>query len=168
MTKTQDTLVTVTKTRPSNTAAYAAGDVISESTSSGTHWKFDNTVFRNGSSGKITRAVFTDDDNGDTFQATLLLFAVAPTGNLNDNAANTEPLSGTEDDFIGAVELPALKDLGSGYSYAVGVPGDSKLPLSFKCASGDSAIYGVLVILGSFTPTSGQVFRLTLQIEQQA
>jgi hypothetical protein len=168
MTKTQDTLATVTKTRPADTTAYSAGDVISESTSAGTHWKFTSVVFRNGASGKITRAVLTDDDTGDTFQCVLLLFAVAPTGNLDDNAANTEPLAGTEDDFIGAIEFAALKDLGTGFSYAVGVPGDSKLPMPFKCASGETAIYGVLVGLGTPTPSSGQIFRIILQIEQQA
>jgi hypothetical protein len=157
--------LTVTKTRPGNTTAYAAGDVISESTSTGTAWVFSNAAKVKGGSGTIIRAALLDDDTAHTWSGVLLLFRVTPTGNLDDNGANTEPLSGTDDDFIGALAFDTLVDQGTGYSYATATPGNSKLPLPFVCANGDATIYGVLTT-DAFTPTSAEVFRIILQIVQ--
>ena len=158
-------LISVTKTRPSDTTAYGAGDVISESTGSGTAWTFSNAAKVKGGSGTIVRAVILDDDTGRTQTGVLLLFNITPTGNLNDNAANTEPLSGTDDNFIGAMEFDALIDQGTGYSYATAVPGNSNLPMPFKCVQGDASIYGVLSTT-AFTPSSDEVFRIALQVVQ--
>jgi hypothetical protein len=158
-------VITATKTRPSDTTAYAAGDVVSESTSAGAAWTFANAAKIKGGSGAIIRATFLDDDTAHTEALILLLFSVVPTGNLDDNGANTEPLSGTEDNFIGALEFDALVDQGTGFSYATAVPGNSNLPLPFKCEIGDADIYGVLTT-SAFTPTSAEVFRINLQIVQ--
>jgi len=160
-------ILNVTKTRPADTNNYGAGDVVSESTSTGTAWTFANAAARKGGSGTIVRAVVTDDDTGHTQAFRLLLFNITPTGNLDDNAANTEPLSGTDDNFIGAIEFDALVDLGTGYSYATAVPGNSNLPLPFKCANGDADIYGVLVLNAAMTDeSSAEVFRVILQVVQ--
>ena len=59
-------LISVTKTRPSNTTAYGAGDVISEDAASGTAWTFSNAAKVKGGSGTIVRAVILDDDTGRT------------------------------------------------------------------------------------------------------
>jgi len=161
-----DIVVTATKTRPADTTAYSAGDVISESTSAGTTWTFDAVVHSNGGGGKITRAVVLSDDTGNTNQMSLLLFSVTPTSALDDNGANTGPLAADADNFIGEIAFDAMKDLGTGFSYAVATTGNSKLDLPFRCEAGDDAIYGILVAIDALTPTSGQIFRVNLQVAQ--
>lgn len=158
------------KTRPANTTAYAAGDVISESATDteGTDWDFSNIVHKAGDGGWITKA-WVQTATGYTAELTLLLFTIAPTSELDDNAANTGPILGDTEEFIGAIQFPALRDLGTGQSYAVATPNTTgSLPLRFNCAGGSKTIYGVLVTEGAFTPASAQVFtiELTADIEQ--
>lgn len=158
--------ITVTKTRPANTTAYTAEDVVSENASSGTAWTFANAARTTGGSGTIVRAVLLDDDTARTQSMILFLYNVTPTCNLNDNVANDGPVSADADNFIGAIEFDALVDQGTGFSYATQVPGNGNLPLPFQCASGDNDIYGVLVDDTGFTPSSGEIFRITLQVVQ--
>ena len=162
----QQVVVSVTKTRPADTTAYAAGDVISESTSAGSVWTFADVVHTDGGGGRIVRAAFLDDDTGHTNQVALLLFSVTVTGALNDNGANTSPLLADSDNFIGSIDFDASKDYGTGFSFAVATEGNSKLPLPFRCEGGDKDIYGVLVAVDALTPSSGEIFRINLQIDQ--
>ena len=120
--------VSVEKTRPSDTTAYAAEDVISESTSAGTTWKFADVVYSDGAGGVIVKAVVQCDDTDITPKVTLYLTNVTPTGELDDNKANTNPVYATEsDNYQGRLDFPALDDLG-GPSEAELVPGDPGMP----------------------------------------
>ena len=162
----QKTRITVTKTRPANTTAYGAEDVVSENASSGTAWTFDAIVHSAGGSGTITGAVLVDDDTGRTQAMTLYLFDITPTGNLNDNLANTNPVAADTDNYLGRIEFPALSDNG-GLSDTRASHGIANgLPLAVKAASGDDAIYGVLVTEGAFTPSSGEIFLISLLVDQ--
>tara|TARA_Y100000310_G_scaffold50965_1_gene47031 strand:- start:6561 stop:7088 length:528 start_codon:yes stop_codon:yes gene_type:complete len=158
--------VSVEKTRPANTTAYTNEDVVSESDSAGTAWTFDAVVPTPGGSGRITKAIVLDDDTADAPVMTMYLTNVTPTGNLDDNGANTNPVYATEgDNYQGRLDWAALEDLG-GPSEAVLNEADTKLPLPFVCAAGDDALYGVLVIRSAaHTPSSGQKWRVTLTIE---
>jgi len=162
----QHVVVTVQKTRPADTTAYSAGDVVSESTSAGTTWTFPAVVHTNGGGGRITRAAVVDDDTGHSNQLSLLLFTVTPTSALDDNGANTGPLDADSDNFIGSIDFDAMKDFGTGQSFATASVGNSKLPLAFKCEEGDKAIYGILIAVDALTPTSAEKFRVILHIEQ--
>ena len=159
----QKKLVTVTKTRPSNTTAYTAEDVVSESASAGTSWVFDAVVPQNGGSGTIVGAILQDDDTGHTQIMKLYLYNVVPTSVLNDNLAHTGPLAADADNFVGMVTFPALVDEG-GFSHARAQWGAaSAIPLPFV-TDADDAIYGVLTTAG-YTPTSAEVFRITLIVD---
>jgi len=157
--------ITVEKTRPADTTLYTDEDVISESTSAGTAFTFSAAVFQNGGSGRITKAVIQCDDTNIVPVMTMYLTNVVPTGNLDDNAANTNPVYATEsDNYIGRLDWAAMEDLG-GASESVLVAADGKMPLPFVCASGDTALYGVLVIRSAaHTPTSAAKWRVTLTI----
>jgi len=158
--------VTVTKTRPANTTAYGAEDVVSESAGSGTAWNFDAVVHTPGSGGTIVGAVLVDDDTGRTQAMTLYLFDITPTGNLNDNAANTNPVADDTDNYLGRIEFPALSDNG-GLSDTRASHGIANgLPLPIKTVAGDDAIYGVLVTEGTYTPTSGEIYLVSLIVDQ--
>ncbi len=158
--------VSVEKTRPADTTAYTNEDVISESTSAGTHWDFDAVVPTPGGSGKITKAVVLCDETAKVPVLTMYLTNVAPTGNLDDNAANTNPVYATEsDNYQGKIDWAALEDLG-GPSEATLVSADLKMPIPFVCAAGDDSLFGVLVVRSAaHTPTSGEKYRVTLTIK---
>jgi hypothetical protein len=158
--------VSVEKTRPSNTSAYTNEDVIAESTSAGTTWTFSAVVPNEGGGGRIVKALVLCDDTGIAPVLTMYLTNVTPLGETDDNKANTNPVYATEgDNYIGRLDFAAMEDLG-GASEAVLVAADLKMPLPFVCASGDSALYGILVIRSAaHTPTSGAKFRVTLTTE---
>jgi len=158
--------ISVEKTRPANTTAYTNEDVVSESASAGTAFTFDEIVPTAGGGGRIVKAVVLCDDTNITPVMTMYLTNVTPTGNLDDNGANTNPVYATEsDNFQGRLDWAALGDLG-GPSEAVLAAADTKLPLPFVCAAGDDALYGVLVVRsGAHTPTSGAKWRVTLTVE---
>ncbi len=157
--------ITVEKTRPADTTAYANEDVWSENTSTGTAWTFSRVTLFNAQTGFITKALIQCDDTNITPTFTMYLFNVTPTGNLNDNVANTNPVYATEsDNYIGRLDWGAMEDLG-GASEAEIVPGDTGMPKPFICAASDNTLYGVLVIrTGAYTPTNGAKIRVTLTI----
>ena len=171
ITKSQSVLrrtieVSVEKTRPSNTTAYTAEDVFSEDASSGTAWTFDAVVPDAGAGGQIVKAMVACDDTNIVPVMTMYLTNVTPLGNLNDNGANTNPVYATEvDNYQGRLDWPAMEDLG-GMSEAVLSSADTKLPLHFTTASGDDALYGVLVVRdAAHTPTIAAKMTVTLTIE---
>lgn len=153
------------KTRPADTTAYAAEDVISESTTAGTVWTFSDVVGFGGRGGLITKAIVQTDEGALTPQLSLLLFNAAPTtANLNDNAANTAPDYDDVGKFVGVIDFPAMTDLGGDSSWAVAsLSADNDLPLAFKCADADVNLYGILVAQGALTPVSTQKVTITLQ-----
>jgi hypothetical protein len=157
---------TVEKTRPSNTTAYTNEDVISEDASTGTSWVFAGVVPANWAGGTITKAVVQCDDTAVVAVLSMYLFNVVPTGVLNDNLGNTNPVYATEsDNYQGRLDWAALEDLG-GASEAVLAAADTKVPLPFVCAEDANDLYGVLVVRSAaHTPTSAQKFRVTLTIE---
>jgi len=158
--------VSVEKTRPANTTAYTDEDVFSESAGSGTAWTFDAVVPEAGAGGKIVKAMVACDDTNIVPVMTMYLTNVTPTGVLNDNSGNTNPVYATEvDNYQGKLDWPAMEDLG-GMSEAVLSSADTKLPLHFTTVAGDDALYGVLVVRSAaHTPTSGAKMTVTLTIE---
>ena len=158
--------VSVEKTRPSNTTAYSDEDVFSESAGSGTAWTFDAVVPDGGAGGQIVKAMVACDDTNIVPVMTMYLTNVTPTGVLNDNVGNTNPVYATEsDNYQGRLDWPAMQDLG-GMSESVFTSADTTLPLHFTTAAGDDALYGVLVVRSAaHTPTSAAKIRVTLTIE---
>jgi len=132
---------------------YAAGDVVSESASAGTTWNWANVVKTNGGHGFITKATALLETTALTPRFTVFLFDTDPTSAVtNDNVANTAPLHADAATFVGAIEFPAMKSLGTGDSYAVAQPGSSSLlPLEFKCASGDRDLYAIVATRDAIT-----------------
>lgn len=151
----------VSITRPSNTTAYAAGDVIGVA---------DVSVAANAGSAILTLAsigpsggqiLVTNVDLAihvaaipsgmTTFR--LHLYDASPTAIL-DNAA-WDLIAGDRASYLGYVDLGNIVAVGSTlYVQADGIN------RQFKLASGSTTLYGVLVTIGGFTPTSGAVKKL--------
>jgi hypothetical protein len=168
--------VQTTLTRPADTTAYTAGDAVSNSTSAPTAISLADVVDINGGSGAIVEVMLECNlatvTNG-TFRVYFFNTTFTPN---NDNAA-FDKLHANGAYLQGYVDLPILVadsssaaaaatriTVGQGGSVGVG-GGDDGLPLRFTCASGDNDLYVVIVATGAYTPSSGEVFRLSVVVE---
>lgn len=153
--------------RTTDTATYAAGDVINNSTSAGTIYTFTGAAKATGGSGVINR-VFIDDSFNQTLplQCELWLFSAAPAAQ-NDNAAfaPTDAESAT---------VVAIIPFISGQAYVAnsgsGTGGNQTLDsgivnMAFVC-NADANLYGQLVARNAFVPGSAEKFNVRLQIYQ--
>ncbi len=115
----------------------SANDVVSESISPGTDWDFDF-----GGVGYISKVVLDIATSGLTPLMAVQFYTTPPTCNLNDNVANTAPVTADVPYFVGEVALPAMSSRGTGHSFTVATPGTpGGLVLSFDSPK----LYAVLI-----------------------
>lgn len=153
---------TLSKTRPNDTTTYAAGDVISESTSAGTVWTFP-WARAVGLGGILQDAILIDSVSATLkLDADLYLFDTAPTSNLNDNAA----FAATD------AEMKALLTILSFVGTTAKVGGANcsielaAISRSLACAAAASSLYGVLVARNAYVPTANEELTLRLRCIQ--
>lgn len=151
-------VVGVTLTRPADTTAYAAKDAVSDSTSAPTVLTFANLARINAGSGYIVKARLMTNQSANIARFRLHLYHTAPTA-INDNAAHAL-LWANRANRIGYIDFSACQTEGSGSDAANGV--NDAVRLSFVCASGSRAVYGLLETLDAFTPASAQVLYVEL------
>jgi hypothetical protein len=161
---------TATLTRPADTAAYAALDAVSNSTSAPVPLTFTDiapVVGGNGGSGYIVKARMMTDQATFTGRIRLHLYTASPTA-INDNAAHTM-LWANRANRIGSIDFPAAATEGSGSNaaFAIATPGTGNIALAFKCATGDQSLYGLVETRDIFTPASGQNFYFELTADSQ-
>jgi hypothetical protein len=149
------TAVTVTLTRPADTTAYAAGDAITDSTSSPNDIEFDfSGIAANGDMLEITKVVIAD--SGITSESlSLRLFDAAVTA-TNDNSA----FSVSDSDNNNSVSLITLisKDrAGASTLYDSGAISEF-----VKLDAADDTLYGLLRTISAFTPISAETFQITI------
>lgn len=157
-------VVPYTFSRPADTTAYAALDVVSNSTSSPIilSWAAINRV--SGASGYFVKARIVTDQVACVARFKLHLFSATLTP-LNDNAPYTL-LYANNAIKIGALTFPAMATEGSGSTGAAAQlsPGDyGGLPMAATPAA--QTIYGMLETLDAFTPASGQGFFIELTMD---
>ena len=125
---------------------YAALDVISHSATVGVAWVFDAVARGNGLGGYIVGATIASDSAAMVARTRLYLFDANPSGcNFNDNVANSIVIA-DQAKLLGYIDFPALVDIGT-----ICAAQNITDRLCFKCASGDDAIYGILVFLDAET-----------------
>ena len=147
---------TVIKTKLMLATAKEAGDVVSESVTIAVPW-----YFYFGGTGYITKAIVAHDA-AITPRLVLLLFDHPPTGELNDDVANTNPLTADAPFFVGAINCSAMTYIGTGDAYSVNTSNtpNSNLRLSFNSI----ALYGVLITLDNVT-TVAEDLTITLEAD---
>ncbi len=146
---------------------HTAGDVVSESGTTGSAWTFENIARKNGGSGAITKAFIACETTNITPQMVLYLFTERPTSELNDNLANTAILKADIPASEGWVEFDAMEDLGTGVSVAMASPNtNGNLPLEFECAPQSRSLYGVLVTRDNVTITATNEITIKLFARQ--
>lgn len=153
-------------TRPADTTAYAAGDAVTNSTSSPSIITFNSVARANAGSGVIIGAVLIDSANQATKgQFELWLYDTSFSAD-NDNAAFT-PSDGETETLIGVIPflIPYVGDATSGAGgncvYPVG-----NLSIPFTCGASVDDIFGLLVVRNAYTPVSGEKFTLRLFVVQ--
>lgn len=159
-------IVSSSVTRPADTTAYAAGDAVTNSTSSPTVITFDGVTRITNGSGVITAASMIDSANQSTkgiFE--LWLFSTSATPD-NDNSAFT-PTDGETEALIGVIPFNVCyvgdATAGAGGNCVYPVTG---LSIPFVAASSTDDIYGLIVVRNAYTPVSAEKFTLRLHILQ--
>ena len=156
-------LVSTSFTRPSNTDAYAAGDVVSNSTSATTILTFASVASDLGGSGYITGAKILTDQATNVAQFRLFLFHTStPTMDVDNGAADF--LWADRAKYLGYIDFPACSSE-AGTNTAAQAQ-DMTLRMPFTCLSTAKDIYGYVVTKTAFTPASGQLFYIELSIDQ--
>lgn len=146
----------VTLTRTADTNAYAANDVLGAATGSTAALTFASIAPAAGEI-MITSASLEIDASavisGETSYR-LYLYNVTPPSALGDNTAWDLP-SGDRASFLGYIDLGTPVDLGS----TLYVQTDS---INKQITTLGTSIFGYLVTIGTYTPTSARVHKITL------
>ena len=153
-------------TRPNDTTAYIAKDVIASSTSSPVVITFSDMARVIGGSGVIIRARLMTDQKTNTASYRLHLFHTAPTAIADNSPYTMLYLNATN--RIGAIDFGAMatEDATNSTAAATMRPSyDGSYPppnLWFKTNSDTKNIYGILTTLSAFTPAAQQKFFIEL------
>jgi len=149
---------------------YAAGDVVGADdccTTLAIAWEFD-VARAAGEYGSIYGAILINETENQAVQYDLILFNATPAGELRDNAANTNPVKADRSKWIGTIRFPY--SIAGGATVATttqATPSTSGgLPIPFKCATGDTKIYGVLVTNTLYTQDATDDIEISLLVEQ--
>jgi hypothetical protein len=146
----------VTITRPSNTTAYTAGDVVGDTGGSAII-----TMPSIGPSGgfvlvQSVSLIFSDTAVISGMGAYRLHFYSASPTAIADNAA-FDLVSGERDTYMGYVDLPAPTDFGSSLYTQTDYPG-----LLIKLASASTTLYAELETKGAYTPASASTIAVRI------
>jgi hypothetical protein len=146
-------------TRPNNTTAYDAGDVVSNSTSAPAVLEFDFGSNAEGATLLLTAASLRVDVSAmpsGMGAMNLHLYDVAPTA-INDAAAFDLP-SGDRSKHLGHVVLFQPEDLGTTIK-----SNNDTLTKQVALAAGSTKLFGILVTANGYTPTASAVKTIRLR-----
>lgn len=153
--------VTAAFTRPSDTTAYAANDLVANNTTAGSVTPLSWAVGRDdGSPAIIRRAGISFNDSTLTnAQFRLHLFVSSPTVTNGDNGAFTSDNA----TWLGAIDITVgqahTKTTAGATGYGVPNVGGEIIAVP---ATSSRLIYGLLEALAAYTPTSAEVFTVSL------
>lgn len=150
--------------RPNNTTAYSSGQLVANSTSSGSVTPLSFNVSRGGI--KVVTAKVTKTDETDVANATfrLHLFGSEPTVANGDGAT----ISFNESDYIGYITFPTMV-AATDLAYAKANVGDSSVDLGYLGLhhyASSASIYGLLEARAAYSPAAEETFSVTLTVER--
>lgn len=160
--------ITAVFTRPSDTTQYAAGDVVGPVTTPAA-MSFPKAARAQGGSGRIVEIMLAFDLETITTATFRLHFFNAVLTPAADNAAftgvSTNPAS-----YLGYVDPPILVTQAGGTLGAIrhtaGVSTTSAMPFNYVCADGGTGLWVVITALGTYTPKSAGIVRLSLTVQR--
>jgi hypothetical protein len=142
---------------------YADNDVISDSATNGTgnDLVFAGMARGGGGSGRIVKAIQTCSVEAFVATTRLWLFHTDPTGSEKDDNAAFSWVIADRDKLAGVIDFGAGEDFGT-----VSASINHAVSLSYKCAAGDTNLYGILQARDAFTNESaGMTITITLFAE---
>ena len=158
--------------------AYSIGDVVGADdccTTLAIPWIFDIrdaiAGFPIGGAVWIVGAALFNETENQAVQYDLLLFNATPTGELRDNAANTNPLKGDKASYSAPrISFPISTANGATVATTMGVTPNTSgnIPKIFRCAAADTKLYGVLVTNTAYTQTPGDIIQIKLHITPES
>jgi hypothetical protein len=148
-------------TRPADTTAYAAQDVVSNSTSSPVVLTFADCGRVNGGSGVILSARHMKQGATATPNYRLHLYRVAPTA-INDNA-QFGLLFANQDRRIGFIDF-VHQTGGTGSDCSSALTPFVNLP--FVCDAASDSLFGILTTTSGYTPVSAEQHFIELSVVQ--
>ena len=154
---------TCTFTRPADATAYAANDVIADSTTAPTILSFANIARSVGGQSYIVKARILTDQKTCTARMRLSLFQTAPTA-INDNSPKLR-LWTSRVISLGAIDFDPVTTEDATNSTAASAMWTSA-PINVVCDAASTTIYAILSTLDAFTPASAQQFYIALDVEQ--
>lgn len=150
-------------TRPADTTAYAAQDVVSNSTTAPSLLTFSGVGRVNGGSGVILSARHLKSGTtttGATFR--LHLYTVNTVSLINDNAPHAM-LYASRASRVGFIDFThSVAGTGSDCTNALA----TFVNLPYVCDAATTALYGRLVVTSAYTPTSGEQHFIELGVVQ--
>lgn len=153
-------LATATLTRPNDTTAYAAGDVVSNSASATTPLALPLARVEGGS-GYLVAARLSTSKKSITPRMRVHLFNASDPTLAADNAAWRE-LFADASKRLGYFDLPAMSTAADTTNSNMARALDLALRIPFVAAAAALNLYAVLETLDAFTPDANQQFSLTL------
>lgn len=158
--------IQATFTRPADTTAYAAGDLVANSTTAGSviPLSFTNAVRTTGDCLRIERVRVEKSGSSLTNAAFRLhLFESSPTTTVGDNGVfNSAGALATNNVLNHAGTFPVTMSWsGSDGAMGIGVP-TTGAGATVSPTSG-TTIFGLLEVTGAYTPASGEVFYVVIE-----
>ncbi len=155
-------IATASFTRPSDTTAYASGDLVANSTTAGSVVPMTLTVARNaGGTGVIQRVRLKISGTVITNASFRVHFyRASPTVTNGDNGVWLS----TESTYLGWCDVTVDKAFSDG-AKGIGIPGSGAgTVISFDASA--KSLYALIEARAAFTPISAEVFTLAVEVEQ--
>jgi len=154
--------------RPSDTTQYSIGDVVGPVTTPAMQ-SFPLAGRYPGGTGRIIEILLAVDLELITTATFRLHFFSKIHTPAADNAAFTT-VAANFADYLGYIDPPILVTQAGGVAAAIrhtlGVSTTSAMPFNYQCAPGDQSLYLAIVALGTYTPKSAGLVRVSLVVEQ--
>jgi hypothetical protein len=158
--------ITYTFTRPADTTAYAAGDLVANNTTAGSvvPLAFASAVREEGACLRIERVRLIASNTSLTNASfRVYIFRVSPTVSVGDNGAlNASSVLALSDvkDLIGWADI-TLDRSGTASAVGRGVPSTGS-GMTASPTTG-TTLYGLIEATAAYTPTSGETFTVALE-----
>jgi hypothetical protein len=156
--------------RPSDTTQYSIGDVVGPTGGGGAMQAFPGAGrAAGGGTGRIVEILMAVDLELITTATFRLHWFTKTHTTAADNAAFTT-VAANFADYLGYIDPPILVTQAGGVAAAIrhtaGVSTTSAMPFNYQCAPGDSGLYLAIVALGTYTPKSAGLVRVSIVVEQ--
>lgn len=160
--------ITATFTRPADTTQYAAGDVVGPITTPACQ-SFPGAARFNGGGGRIVEVLMGVDLELITTATFRLHWFTTTLTPAADNAAFAGLLTNPAS-YLGYIDPPILVTQAGGtfaqIRHSAGVSTTSAMPFHYVCDSGGTGLFLVITALGTYTPKSSGLVRVSIVVEQ--